>query len=324
MLVLQAFSWSQTWNVWRQDVSAQSARHVSYALEAIGNAMSLLREIAESKPQPQAIACFIRNFTDIYMEGSYWSYCGEVTGPFTVRQVINLHKLSVAPIYLGMLWYFAGNLSFKEIWGPAASAPLICPGTYGALCVYKDICYACRPCAIRFCSFWKVIRWRQQPFCSTSADLLKGSQVSTQELQTHYAFRSLPCFAFALHGKPLETLAKWVQAPLRAIESQDVVAWTSCLLGDSLLACKNELGILKKRTFTRRLLDSDKTTPNRLTNIWSNGHAARHSFNPHAAKSPISDARCEWLRLFCFYSWRTVRWNWQNIGTSLLNAHFTT
>ena len=63
-----------------------------------------------------------KDFTDMYMEGSY---CGEVTGPFTVRQVINLHKLLVAAL----------------IWGPAAGALLVCHGTYGFLWVYKDIFY---------------------------------------------------------------------------------------------------------------------------------------------------------------------------------------
>ncbi|CAE7634062.1 unnamed protein product, partial [Symbiodinium pilosum] len=62
-----------------------------------------------------------------------------VQGPFTVRQSINLHKLLVAPIYVAMIWYFGGDLSLRQTWGPAAAALLICHGTYGFLWVYKDI-----------------------------------------------------------------------------------------------------------------------------------------------------------------------------------------
>ena len=113
----------------------------------MSDSRSILNGEVNAKPQPHALVVFIRNFTDMYMEGSY---CGEVTGPFTVRQVINLHKLLVAPIYLAMLWFFAGNLSLAQIWGPAAGALLVCHGTYGFLWVFKDIFYGDpgwqRPC----------------------------------------------------------------------------------------------------------------------------------------------------------------------------------
>lgn len=89
----------------------------------------------EVKPKPSNAVLFIRNFNDNYMGGSW---CGEVTGPFTVRQVINLHKLLVVPIYLGMIWYFAeGDFSLTQTWGHAAGVLLVCHGSYGFLWVYK-------------------------------------------------------------------------------------------------------------------------------------------------------------------------------------------
>jgi len=78
----------------------------------------------------------MRKFNTMTIQGSY---LGEVKGPFTARQCINLHKLLVFPVELYMIYYFGGDLSLTQKWGPAAAVLLVCHSTYGFFWVYKDI-----------------------------------------------------------------------------------------------------------------------------------------------------------------------------------------
>lgn len=90
----------------------------------------------EEKPQPGGVVLFVRKFSNVVMTGGY---CGEVKGPFTIRQCINLHKLLVLPIYLAFIKHFGGDFSLSQEWGPAASVLLMCHSLYGFFWVYKDI-----------------------------------------------------------------------------------------------------------------------------------------------------------------------------------------
>lgn len=92
--------------------------------------------VEPARPLPSGGVAFMRKFNTVVLQGSYF---GEVTGPFTARQCLNLHKLLVLPVELYMIWHFGGDLSLKQAWGPAAAVLLVCHTTYGFFWVYKDI-----------------------------------------------------------------------------------------------------------------------------------------------------------------------------------------
>lgn len=94
--------------------------------------------VGEQKPQPGAAVLFMKKLNHAVMTGGYF---GEAQGPFTVRQCINLHKLLVLPVYLGFIYYFGGDLSLSQQWGPAAAVLLTCHSSYGVLWCFKDIWY---------------------------------------------------------------------------------------------------------------------------------------------------------------------------------------
>jgi len=81
---------------------------------------------------------FMWRLNDIYMTGGIF---GAVSGPFTVRQCINLHKLLVGPVYLTFIYTYGGDFSLSQKWGPAAGVLLATHSAYGFFWVYKDIWY---------------------------------------------------------------------------------------------------------------------------------------------------------------------------------------
>lgn len=96
----------------------------------------LVGEVDPSMPRLPGSVAFMWRLNDILMTGSIF---GEVKGPFTIRQCVNLHKLLVLPICLSLVRVYGGDLSLRQQWGPAAAVLLACHSAYGFFSVYTDI-----------------------------------------------------------------------------------------------------------------------------------------------------------------------------------------
>lgn len=101
-------------------------------------------QVAEVKPQPNALVQFMRSFVQfLFHPFMDKDPCGT---PFTVRQCINLHKLLVPVFYVPIIYYYSNRdggertltLTGKD-YGPAAAVLLVCHTVYGVAWVVKDV-----------------------------------------------------------------------------------------------------------------------------------------------------------------------------------------